>query len=395
MKGLATALVGLAFVGLSAAAGFQLARRLRPPPAQVLPALEVEAPLAAGPARRPVELEGLETSGALAAPAAGARWAQRNKLGIEALEAGLLERAVLLFEECAEGVPDEPVFRRNLAEALARMAVRDRQDERPCGACLQALARAVELAPERSDLSRLLERWRLEDELEADFWRESSLHFDLAYDGSRDELLWGSHRLLAELEEGYMDLGGFFGAHPVEEGRGRFPVVLYRRDGFDRLTGLGEWAGGAFDGTLRVPVEDLGAEEAGLKRVLRHELVHAFVAEVGGPGVPGWLNEGLAQWLEGGRDDSVRRARERLRERELFPLDELRGSLARWSDRDAIALAYAQSLVLVDHIARQYGEALLVELVAGHRDGRTAADTFRRRLNFEIDELLDDVREEL
>ena len=49
------------------------------------------------------------------------------------------------------------------------------------------------------------------------------------------------------------------------------------REEFSKLTGLGHWAGGAYDGRIRVPVTDLAKEERPLVRVLRHELVHAVV----------------------------------------------------------------------------------------------------------------------
>ena len=223
---------------------------------------------------------------------APSRFPGLNREAIDALEAGELERAVELFEECVEGEPDEPVFQRNLAEALARLAVRDRGEQSPCGHCVETLARAAELAPDREDLTRLLDRWRREAELEEGFWRESSQHFDLAFDGRRDQILWGSHKVLEELEAAYTDFAEIFGFHPVEAGKPRISVVLYRREGFDALTGLGDWAGGAFDGTVRLPVEDEDLDGRPLKRVLRHELVHAFIHAAGGTDVPGWLNEG-------------------------------------------------------------------------------------------------------
>jgi hypothetical protein len=172
-------------------------------------------------------------------------------------------------------------------------------------------------------------------------------------------------------------------------------VVLYRRDRFDAVTGLGDWAGGAFDGTVRVPVEDLEHEVERLKGVLRHELAHAFVHEAGGTKVPGWLNEGLAQWLEppflDGRAVVVRRARARLEGTALYPLEQLRGSLASWTEREAIERAYAESLALVAFIEHMYGERVLFEMVSACKAGGTPEARFRDAVGLELAVVVEDL----
>jgi hypothetical protein len=382
---------------LAALGGAWLARRSEPvPPPETAPRAAFEPE---DWAARRVEVAAPELEPTAAeAPAAAveARWVETNREAIAALEAGELERAVELFEECVRGAPEEPVFARNAAEALARLAVRDHAQRNPCAECIPWLERAHELAPEREDLRRLLERWRAEAELERGFWRDSSLHFDLAYDGFRSELLWGSARILEELERIYTDLGLLFGFHPVDEGAARIRVVLYERAGFSALTGLGEWAGGAFDGTVRGPLGDFEREEAGLGRVLRHEVVHYFVRAAGGNGVPGWLNEGLAQRLEGSGAAYLASARSSLAKGgALFPLAELEGNLSGWSDPRAITRAYEQSLVFCDHLARQYGEQILFDMVAASKEGETAAARFAKLTRVELATALGDLAQEL
>src|SRR5206468_3284909 len=132
---------------------------------------------------------------------------------------------------------------------------------------------------------------------------------ELSFDTDREDILHHSHEVLEYLEESYEDLVRWFGTDPFAKGP-RIRVVLYRRADFDRMTGLGDWAAGVFDGVVRVSLEDLAAGQA-WRAVLVHELVHAFVQSLGGPAVPGWLNEGLAQLLEH-RPDAVPRLRERL-----------------------------------------------------------------------------------
>ena len=397
MKGALLAFLAAAVIAGAGAGGFFAARRWVTP--EPVPAAEAD-PVEGTPtyARRamvaPAAVGQGPTMTVLGAPKSS-RWAEANARAIEALGRGELELAVELFESCVEAQPAERVFAHNLAEALARLAVRDHAAVRPCAGCIELLERALELAPEREDISALLERWRREAEAEKDFWRDSSLHFDLAYDGFQTDLLRGSPEILNELELAYTDLTERFGVRPVDEGRPRISVVFYRREGFQGITGLGDWAGGAFDGTVRVPVEDLALERERLRRVLRHELVHAFVRHAGGVGVPGWLNEGLAQWLEGDAKAEVRAAKRRLADRELFSLEALQGSLTTWKDEAEIGVAYAQSLAFCDHIARRYGEQVLFAMVEGCKGGEAPSATFQRWTGLELPIALEDLAEEL
>lgn len=312
-----------------------------------------------------------------------------NRAAIEALEAGDLERAVALLEECVAARPDEAVFARNLAEALARLAIDKREREHRCADCLALLERAHELAPEREDIAALLERWRAEAELEDGFWRDRSTHFELSFDGERDAILTGAPRLIEVLEEAYTDLSELFVHYPAGAGKPPIEVVLYEREGFSLLTGLGDWAAGAFDGRIRIPVGDLGAEEGRLREVLRHELVHAFVREVGGTSVPGWLNEGVAQKLEGVDPRVLEYSRQQLIGKELFPLDRLGGSLASWQDTDAITLAYHQSLAFCEYLHQQYGERVLIDMIKAADEGGVGP-WFQQWTGVELDTALAD-----
>jgi hypothetical protein len=254
------------------------------------------------------------------------------------------------------------------------------------------LISAAELAPERDDLAALLERWEVEAELEEDFWSLDRELVRLSYDGDRRDVdLASADRLVVHLERTYEEYRDLFRVDPVRD-RGRPPVrvVLYRRDGFRELTGLGDWAAGVFDGRVRIPVDDLALQSSEVRRVLRHELAHWFVREVGGIAVPGWLNEGLCQWLED-RGASVSRSRARLAGARPFSLAELRGSLASWDDEDAIARAYDQSLVVVHHLFTSQDVELPFEMVRECATGRTPEEVFRARMGFELDLLVGDL----
>lgn len=345
-----------------------------PPPVE--PALQPEAP-PPPVVRREVESAPLpRTSTARVRASAGDELAAKNNQAIEALEAGELERAVALLEECHAADREQAVFRRNLAEALTRLAVREHERVRPCVACLAQLERALELAPERDDLVALLERWRSEAQTEEDFHRIQSVHFELAHEVWREALLDRSADLLQALELHYVELAALFDVRPAEQGRPRIPVSLYRPAEFSRITGLAEWAGASFDGVIRAPLAEGVDPGPAFDELLRHELIHAFVREAGGRDVPGWLNEGLAQWFQPGAEAELGRARQGLRGRELIELGLLRGSLSKLADAQRVALAYAQSLAFCAWIEREHGRAVLLAMVAQCRTGAGVEATF-------------------
>ena len=359
-------------------------------------------PLDPGAGRAPVEPAAPEADrDAEVRAASGLRgeWSLKNDDAILALEAGELELAVELFRECVAAVPEEPVFTANLAEALARLArARHAADAEPTAA-IEALAEAVELAPGRAALARLLERWRAQAETESEFWTDETAHFLLSYDGSRTELLkTGYLEVMRLLEEVHDELGLALNHYPVRHGDPKIRVVLYRRDQFSAITGVGHWAGGVYDGVVRIPLGDFSRERRALERALRHELVHAFVRSLAGTEVPAWLNEGVAQWYEGQPGDralAIQDARARLAGSALEPLAALGGSFALWTDEERIARAYAQSLALIDHISRWYGDHVVLAMLEGCRAGVAPEETFKQRTARTLGSAVVELAEEL
>jgi len=352
--------------------------RLRPaPPPAASPAATVQ------PAHVP-ERRSLLPQAAVASPRAAEdehadprqRWVELNNEATSDLTAGELEAAVAKFERCLAADPASAVFRGNLVEGLVRLAKLE-HERGTLDAAIEHLARAVELGRERADhaaLENILARWRRELELVREDWTEGSDRFELSFDKDRQDLLHHSHEVLEQLEESYEYLKGWFGTDPMAGGP-PLRVVLYDPEQFDRLTGLGDWAGGVFDGVLHISVRDLTTGE-GWRAVLVHELTHAFVQAVAGADVPGWLNEGLAQLMEH-RGGQVASMRERLRGQELYPLERLVGSLAGWDDPAAIARAYAESLLFVDYLRATYNDEALRRMLQGLARDETPAAAFQ------------------
>lgn len=316
--------------------------------------------------------------------------ADLNARAVEKLEAGAHQEAIELFAQARSRCPGEKVIAHNLAEAYARRA----GEETAPDEALELLRLAIELAPDRADLASRAAGLEKLAKSEEGLWKDESEHFTLAFDGDRSELLWQSFEITNALETAYADLGDLFGFHPVEGGRAKIKVVLYGKDAFHEATGIGHWAGGLYDGTVRVPVGEMGRETTQLVRVLRHELSHAFVHSAGGREVPGWLNEGLAQLHEhtdaSARAAAVTAARTRVAKEGAIPLEELAGSLGAQKDESRIGLAYAQGLAFTGWIARTWGERVPFEMVAACKDGSTAAAGFEARTGRALADAFDD-----
>lgn len=339
---------------------------------------------------RPGRRIAVETTGSGGAvQRVGGAHARDNNRAVELLDAGDVDGAIALLEACVAAAPGEPVFASNLAEALARRAVRDHASPDADRAfALADLGRAAALDTDRADLAELLVRWRAAAEVETDFAAYGSNHFELAFDGNRGEILRGAQGAIDVLERAYGEFTTLFQHDPLENGQRRIRVVLTTRAEFERSTGLGHWAGGAFDGTLRLPIEDFEGGREGWSQVLRHELLHLFIQEVGGARVPGWLNEGLAQWVEETRARDLERAHRALVGERLLGLDDLSAPLARLSDPARIGLAYRQSLAFVDHLMGQYGEWLVLQLVARAGRGAAVEVSFRELAGVELADVL-------
>jgi len=327
-------------------------------------------------------------------PAVGDAWVELNNEATNDLTAGDLPAAVTKLERCHEAVPENAVFTGNLVEALVRLSKHE-HERGDLENAVAHLSRAVALGGEREDidvLRRILERWQRELELGRDDWTEGSSRFELAFDTDRADILHHSFEVLEHLELTYDDLVRWFGEDPLPNGP-PIRVVLYDPEDFDRLTGLGDWAAGIFDGVVRISVSNLTRGQ-GWREVLVHELVHAFVQARCGNAVPGWLNEGLAQLLEG-RPSELAHARERLQGVELFPLERLAGSLAGWEDSTAIGRAYAQSLLFVEYLRATYGEDALRRMLAGIPAGHAPEQSFQEWTHVALEVAFQDWRADL
>jgi hypothetical protein len=92
-----------------------------------------------------------------------------------------------------------------------------------------------------------------------------------------------------------------------------------------------------------------------LSRVLRHELTHSFIQQKTHGRAPTWIQEGLAQWMEGKRSEENAVVLIEVYEGgQAAPLGRLEGTWMGLSE-DVARYAYAWSLANVEYIVEKQG----------------------------------------
>ncbi|HUG54236.1 MAG TPA: tetratricopeptide repeat protein [Vicinamibacteria bacterium] len=128
-------------------------------------------------------------------------------------------------------------------------------------------------------------------------------HFSVRYDGGEHEEV--GREILRALERHYATLVTALDYQPVNT----ISVILFTREGYYNASGAPAWSGGAYDnidGRIRIPIGGLTSSlTPDMDETLIHELTHAFVADRTRGQAPRELHEGLAQYMEGKRLDSM------------------------------------------------------------------------------------------
>jgi len=237
--------------------------------------------------------------------------------------------------------PNSPDLYRLLGMAYYEM-------EKPNDA-IKAWQHAYKLRPD-PDVQELLARVQRESNVEESFNQQETWHFSLRYDGQRTSLAL-QRDLLRTLEDQYRDLTRELDFAPREN----ITVVLYTKRAFFDVTQSPSWAGGVYDGKLRIPVEGMTSVTPELQRVLKHELTHSFITYLTNNRAPAWLQEGIAQMMEPRSMQPYGPVLSRVfQQRKQAPMKALEGSFVQYSSSQAM-IAYVESLAAVEYLRSTVG----------------------------------------
>jgi tetratricopeptide (TPR) repeat protein len=152
------------------------------------------------------------------------------------------------------------------------------------------------------------------------------------------------------LEDAYRTIGqeiDIFPSNPVS-------VVLYNEKKFFDVTRAPGWAGGLYDGKIRIPIGGMRESDPEVKRILYHEYTHALVSGITSH-CPRWLHEGLAEYfsLDRGGTRTIG---------QVIPLKYLDAAFFTRDVRVTFA-AYRQSYSLVTYLVDRYRMYTIKELL--------------------------------
>ena len=259
--------------------------------------------------------------------------------------------------------------------------------------------RAQALRPDK-EVQLALDR-ALADKQEEESYRENeSSHFKLRYSGAAAPAL--AREVLRTLERHFSAIESELNFTPPEP----IGVILYTQDAFSDITKAPSWAGALNDGRIRVPVQGLAGVDSELSRVLKHELTHSFIAQKTRSAcmglaascaihAPAWIQEGLAQWMEGQRSrEDAAVLLQIYNDNKAIPLSRLEGSWLNMSG-DTARYAYAWALANIEYIVQADGMGDIERILDRIGAGMATETALRDVLHSGYDDLMQSAAEYL
>ncbi len=248
--------------------------------------------------------------------------------------------------------------------------------------------RALSLKPD-AETQAALDKALRDKEEEENYKENESAHFQLKYNGTAQPVL--AHEVLRVLEDHYRTIESELNYTPPEP----IGVVLYTQEGFADITRAPSWVGALNDGRIRVPVQGLTGVNSELSRVLKHELTHSFIQQKTRGRAPTWIQEGVAQWMEGKRSEENAAVLVRIYEEgQAAPLGKLEGSWMGLS-ADVARYAYAWALANVEYIVETQGMGDVERILDRIAEGASAENAVKEALHDDYGDLMKSTTEYL
>jgi tetratricopeptide (TPR) repeat protein len=330
------------------------------------------------------------------------------------LSRGDIEHALADERTALNYAPEEPVLLMNVAYLHLRRSEYKQS--------LDYLDRAGRVAPDNADVAKLagwayygmnkmdqaVAEWKRalalrqdpevqsalkkaeRDKQEEESYKENeSGHFTLRYSGAAEPAL--ARDVLRTLEMHFSAIESELNFTPTDS----IGVILYTQQAFADITQAPGWVGALNDGRIRVPVQGLTGMTQELSRVLKHELTHSFIGQKTRGRAPTWIQEGLAQWMEGKRSgDNAAALAKIYSDGHAAPLGRLEGS---WMglQSDAAGYAYAWALANIEYIVQAGGMGDIERILDRIAAGSSTEEALREVLHSDYNDLMQSTAEYL
>jgi hypothetical protein len=214
---------------------------------------------------------------------------------------------------------------------------------------VSTLEKAAAVAPRDRRIAQQLDEWRREAALHGRFEERTTARFKVLFEGAAEKAI--GERVAAVLESVYWRVGKALNTYPSET----LMVILYTNKQFQDITRAPAWAGGGYDGRIRLPVGGALRSPKTLERVVTHEFVHAVIHDAAPTGTPTWIQEGLASYMESSDRTWVSQVLRRADGR--IPIEDLADGFDRFDGGTAL-VAYAESLLAGQLLCERLGSNL-------------------------------------
>jgi tetratricopeptide (TPR) repeat protein len=241
--------------------------------------------------------------------------------------------------------------------------------------------KALALRPD-SDTQAALDKALKDKEEEENYKENESAHFQLKYNGAEEPAL--AREVLHTLEGHYSTIESELNYTPAEP----IGVVLYTQQSFADITRAPGWVGALNDGRIRVPVQGLTSVNSDLSRILKHELTHSFIQQKTHGRAPTWVQEGVAQWMEGKRSDENASVLVGVYDAgQAASLGQLEGS---WMGLpgDVARYAYAWALANIEYIVNTDGMGDIERILDRIGEGSGTEDAVKNVLHDDYNDLM-------
>ena len=232
---------------------------------------------------------------------------------------------------------------------------------------LETANRAIALKTD-NELSTLIERLNRELRAKTNMVEESTLHFKVIYDGYEHSAI--SRKILDILEDAYTEVGRELSYYPND----KITVILYAREAFFDITRAHKWAGGIYDGKIRLPIAGALERPELLKRVLFHEYTHSVIRSITKE-TPIWLNEGLSEYFSGSLE----------RTGQIIPLRNIETAI-KSPDPTIANNAYKTSLSAVSYLIEKYGIYRVRGLLMALGEGKGFEPAFKEAFGMSFED---------
>lgn len=219
---------------------------------------------------------------------------------------------------------------------------------------------ALKIKEKDKELKSLLDKLNREISVIEDGYKDVRIpKFKLQF--SREDHQDTRDLVLDILKKAYREIGQELNYYPDKD----ITVILYNEKTFCDVTRSPSWAGGLYDGKIRLPIKGVEGHEDEVEQILFHEYTHALVNALASR-CPLWLNEGLAEYFSEREVEKIG---------QVLPLEMLEQRFP--SDEFVVSVAYLESYSVVSDMVDKFGLYRIKELLEAqkkHQDIRKAFD---------------------